>query len=233
MGKKLTIVSALAGLLLTSLSQASIIVTVENPGVVSSQVSGVSTVTFDSTSTGAVSNLSFSGFGTYTGNLNINSSDAFGGAGSTNYASVNATNQVTLTFLNPVAYFGLWWSAGDQNNVLDFYLGNTLLGTFSTSTLFPFLAPGHNGKPGTGQNASEPYAYVNFFGANGTVFDRIVFRNNLGSNFESDNHSIRQAEVLPPYSGTQAAEIATVPEPATLAITGVTLIFAGLLRRRR
>jgi hypothetical protein len=34
----------------------------------------------------------------------------------------------------PGAYFGLWWSAADPANQMDFYLGTSLLGTFNPTT---------------------------------------------------------------------------------------------------
>jgi len=37
----------------------------------------------------------------------------------------------------PAAYFGFWWSAGDQFNKIDLYQGSTLFATFSTQDCLP------------------------------------------------------------------------------------------------
>ncbi len=43
---------------------------------------------------------------------------------------------MTLTFNGPQSYFGMWWSAADVNNTLQFYSGGTLLATYTTASLF-------------------------------------------------------------------------------------------------
>src|SRR5262249_19517613 len=76
--------------------------------------------------------------------LLVRSADAFGGAGGKGtYMSVNTSfnvgsNPTTLTLATPQRYFGLWWSAGDPNNVLSFYSGSILLETFKTSDVVNF-----------------------------------------------------------------------------------------------
>jgi len=77
--------------------------------------------------------------------LLVRSADAFGGdGGKGKYMSVNiginaASNPTTLTLANPQRYFGLWWSAGDPNNVLNFYSGSKLLETFRTNDVVNFI----------------------------------------------------------------------------------------------
>jgi hypothetical protein len=77
--------------------------------------------------------------------LLVRPADAFGGdGGKGNYMSVNTnikagSNPTTLTFTQPQRYFGLWWSAGDPNNVLSFYSGSKLLETFRTNDVVNFI----------------------------------------------------------------------------------------------
>jgi T5SS/PEP-CTERM-associated repeat protein len=136
--------------------------------------------------------------------LLVRSADAFGGdGGKGKYMSVNsginaASNPTTLTLAKPQRYFGLWWSAGDPNNVLSFYSGGKLLETFRTNDVVNFINKQANknayyGNPNNGQNKSEPYAFLNFYADPSNpnlTFDRIVFSNLPGTGFEQDNHTI-------------------------------------------
>jgi outer membrane autotransporter protein len=193
-------------------------VTIEEPGVQQSSLStnpaafGATNViveTFDELKAGFVSKpVPFAGghssLGSYD-HLLVRSADAFGGAGGKGtYMSVNSSlnagsNPTTLVLATPQRYFGLWWSAGDPNNVLSFYSGNTLLETFRTSDVINFINAQANktaffGNPNSGQNKGEPYAFLNFYvdpSNPGLTFDRIVFSSaNRGSGFELDNHTI-------------------------------------------
>jgi len=140
----------------------------------------------------------------------IRRADAFGGAGGTgNYLTVNqsinpASNPTTLTFTAPQRYFGMWWSAGDPNNVLQFYSGSTLVETFRTSDVVNFINGSANknaffGNPNSGANKGEPYAFINFYADPSNpnlTFNRIVLSNvGSGTGFESDNHTIATSYV--------------------------------------
>ena len=140
----------------------------------------------------------------------IQKADAFGGSGGTgNYLTVNqsikpASNPTTLIFAIPQRYFGMWWSAGDPNNVVQFFSGSTLLETFRTNDVVNFInaSPNKNayfGNPNNGKNTGEPYAFINFY-ANPSnpalTFNRIVLSNlGSGTGFESDNHTIATSYV--------------------------------------
>ena len=130
-------------------AQTPFAVTIESPGianqvsplVVNGQLYGASGVieqTFDSLPRGNNTNVSLGMVGTY-GQINVVKANVFGGAGGIgNYVSVGTT-PVTLTFTTPQRYFGLWWSAGDPRNVLQFYSGHTLIQTFTTADVVNFI----------------------------------------------------------------------------------------------
>jgi hypothetical protein len=93
----------------------------------------------------------------------------------------------------------MWWSAGDPNNVLQFYSGNRLLERFKTADIINLINASPNkkayyGNPNNGQNKGEPYAFINFYAdpSNPNLeFTKIVLSNvATGTGFESDNHTI-------------------------------------------
>jgi hypothetical protein len=197
---------AIGGLTANS-AQAAIVFTFEAPGVQFSQASNITTESFDLSPTGVIANY-VSPIGTYD-KADIRPADQYGGADNSSYLVVFSPNSTTLTLNSPQAYFGMWWSAGDGANQLNFYSGANLIGSYTTESLLSSLPAAYYGNPNapTGRNTHEPYAYINFFGTNGTTFDRIMIG---GSNFESDNHSISALEQRP--TGTAVS----TPEPASL-----------------
>jgi len=238
----------------TVFAQNSLLITyAENPGSVNSTLSHTSVFDFNNLSTGNLTNVSWDGVGTYD-RLTIMNADVYGGAGTNGSRySVQGAGGVetsTLSFNNNHAYFGMWWSAGDNQNVLSFYSGETLVARFSTDTLLAQIATSREyyGNPNEGNfkggNAGEPYAFVNFFGEGDTTWDRIVFSNTSGSGFETDNHTDRvqkwgsyAEEEGKPMPGVVVARasgesVTVIPEPSSVAL------FAGLsgllaFRRRR
>jgi hypothetical protein len=70
-------------------------------------------------------------------------------------------------------------------------------------------------------DSGELFAYVNFFDTVGT-FSKIVFTQNGGGGFESDNHAVAYNSAL-----------SKVPEPASLTLMSVGLAGFLLTRRRR
>ena len=81
-------------------------------------------------------------------------------------------------------YFGLWFSALDAGNLLQFYSGNNLLYSFTPNKFIDLVGscagaadPFCGKKPNTifsGRDAGEQFAYLNFFDTDG-FFDKIVF----------------------------------------------------------
>ncbi|MSV77387.1 MAG: LPXTG cell wall anchor domain-containing protein [Actinobacteria bacterium] len=125
------------------------------------------------------------------------------GGNGTNYATVWPGAPMTLTLNEPATYFGLWWSAGDGNNLLEFYSGNTLVGTFSFESLMTALqsqtlqSDGNNGpiydtqdyygNPVNTEDGGEPFAYLHVFATAGKTFDKVVVTQITGGGFEFDN----------------------------------------------
>ena len=194
-----------------SYAVSSMVVTYEAAGVMSSPVASSYTYDFNSIGTGTKSNVSWTGWGgtgTFT-SVKVNPVDVYGGANNSNYAFSSESTKTTLTLSTGVSYFGMWWSAGDAGNILDFYSGATKIFTF-TSSVLNGLSASYYGNPNTGGNrggnSAEKYAYINFFVQSGSQIDKIIAR---GSNFESDNWTMRD-----PAYGLVAGDEATLPGTA-------------------
>ena len=168
--------------------------------------------------------------------IQVNPADQYGGAGGTgNYDVVFGTSN-TLTIANNrtgggVNYFGIYISALDAGNELQFYNGNTLVYTFTSQNLITALgscANGHSGNAYCGNpsdyyaDSGELFAYVNFVDTVGT-FNTVVFTQNGGGGFESDNHAVAY---------NSAFTTTATPEPAGIAVMGAGLVGLYLARRR-
>lgn len=218
-------------------ASADLVLTANDPGSQQSTIAGVTTQTFNSIDTGRYQSLDV-GIGKLSAdNLEIVKADSYGGAGgSGHYFSVGAQSggvTATLTLNTPQAYFGMWWSAADALNKLTFLSGGKTVATFDSSAALGSLSSAYLGNPNGSGNDGEKYAYLNFYGTNGTTFDQIVFSNaNTGTGFESDNWSVTTKEVPPPYPGTIINGV--VPEPRSLVLMGLGFFgVAGYLRHRR
>jgi hypothetical protein len=176
--------------------------------------------------------------GDYTGSLTRSSNYTYGGAGGSGYYPTVSDASYTLTLtasgdVPGVNYFGLWFSALDAGNQLQFYEDSTLLYTF-TPAMFQTLVgacPGSAfcGNPNNGDDPGEQFAFLNFF-YEGGYFDKIVFTETTSAGFESDNHTV--AYLDPPVpSGTVIEDDPPAPEPGSIAL--VTLGAAVLVWRKR
>ena len=189
---------------------SSMVVTYEVAGVMTSPVLSSYTYDFNSIGTGSKSNISWTGWGgtgTFS-SVKVNPPDQYGGANNSNYAFSSDSTQTTLALSTRVSYFGIWWSAGDSGNILDFYSGATKIFTF-TSSVLDGLSTSYNGNPNSafrGQNSAQKYAYINFFVQSGEQIDKVIAR---GSNFESDNGTLRD-----PAYGLVVGDGATLPGTA-------------------
>ena len=152
-----------------------------------------------------------------------------------------------------VNYFGIWISALDASNNLQFYSGGKLLYSFGVTDLQSALGScstsnaycGNPTTPFKGQNSGEAYAYVNFFDTVG-YFDTVVLYNTTSSGFESSNHAVGYINPIvasgttfattdhPPSAAANAkfAGIVAIPEPATAAVV-LTAIVVLIIRDRR
>lgn len=161
-----------------------------------------------STNIGSFSSVSFHG------------ADVYGGAGGIN----NYITEATLTLNTEASYFGLWWSAGNGGNILEFYLSDTLVAQF-TSDILTSLSSSYDGNPSGpyfGGNTNEKYAFLNFYGSNGFTFDKIQSK---GGGFENDNWTIRNpAYGSTLYSSTENSSILPGTYVASLA-TGLDSFF--------
>ena len=152
-----------------------------------------------------------------------------------------------------VNYFGIWISALDANNSLQFYSNGQLLYSFGSTDLQAALGAcstsnaycGNPTTPFKGQNSSEIYAYVNFFNTVG-YFDTVVLYQSSTSGFESSNHAVAYINPLvtsgttfnapdrPPAaaSGAKFAGLVAIPEPATVMLVFSALVVVMLRHRR-
>lgn len=225
-----------------SLAQGSLVITyAEGPDEVNSTLSNTMVFTFNDLATDTThQNVVWTGVGEFD-QLRILSADSYGGAVDSGYANGSpysvqgfaGVNTTTLTLDSPHAYFGFWWSAGDSQNVLEFYNGSTLMATFSSATLLDVLATTHEyrGNPrDRNLNYGENYAFINFFGQDGATWDRIVFSNGGGTGFESDNYTDRAAAWSYETDGPMPGHVlTTVNTPPTTAVPEVKSSVLGLL----
>jgi hypothetical protein len=186
---------------LTQASQASVIITyAEDPSANRSSLGGTQVFNFNTTAIGKSSNVTWKGVGTFD-QLYVKNADAYGGAADalnpkgSRYSLQGAGSGVmssTLKLETESSYFGMWWSAGDAQNVLEFYNGDTLMGRFTTASLMDPLPASYDGNPlNRSINRGEPYGFINFFADEKTAWDRIVLTNEGSSGFESDNYTTR------------------------------------------
>ncbi|HVK99461.1 MAG TPA: PEP-CTERM sorting domain-containing protein [Dongiaceae bacterium] len=195
--------------LIASATQAGVIYSLSDAGILTTQVTGTTTVNFNNGTCGAYVNCTGNGAivsgnedGKYASPYGINN----------RYLSVpyhSANGSVNLTLNDSYNYFGLYWGSVDTYNLLSFYLGDTLVGSFSGGDLAPLLADGNQGSWSSNR-------YVNFLLDGGDLFNRVVLTSN-GYAFESDNHAFGKV---------------AVPEPQTFALFVLGLLGIALGQRR-
>ncbi|MBK8040794.1 MAG: hypothetical protein IPK22_27230 [Verrucomicrobiaceae bacterium] len=215
-------------------SYASVIITfAEDPNANLSSLSGTQVFNFNTTATGKNANVGWQGVGTFD-QLFVKNADAYGGAADalnpkgSRYSLQGAGSGVlssTLKLDTESSYFGMWWSAGDARNVLEFYNGDTLMGRFTTANLMDPLPASYDGNPiNRSINRGEPYGFINFFGDEKTAWDRIVLTNDGSSGFESDNYTSRVAAWNPLVDGAlPGVPVAIVDGGKTVSVTEASL----------
>jgi hypothetical protein len=219
---------------LTQASQAGVIITyAEDPTANLSSLSGTQVFNFNTTATGKSSDVSWKGVGSFD-QLFVKNTDAYGGAADvlnpkgSRYSLQGAGSGVlasTLKLDTESSYFGMWWSAGDAKNVLEFYNGDTLMGRFTTASLMDPLPGSYDGNPlDRSINRGEPYGFINFFADEKTSWDRIVLTNEGSSGFESDNYTTRVEAWNPLVDGAlPGVPVAIVSGDKTTSVTAKSL----------
>ncbi len=208
----------------TSLSQASVITSVEGTEILTSQVAGATTIDFEGLgSIAGTSNcpVDYNCVGDY----QIRTSD-----GNVNHSAApyKATpfGEDWLTVPNPIShgsamftldanydYFGLFWGSLDTYNSIEFFDGSTSLATFSGGFFMPPL------QADGGQGDWDSNRYINFMFTDGMTYNSVKLLSN-GFAFESDNHAY--------------GNISPVPAPAAVWLFGTGLIgLVGFAKRRK
>lgn len=218
-------------------AQAAFNITVEAPGVLNSTAtfSSYGVETFDGLSSGLYPSFDSSFGGTsITGsfsNATIVPANQYGGAGGGgNYVTDNNGN-FSMTTTSNLTYFGLWISALNSTNNLDFYNGTTLVESFVPADLIALVIgnSAYKGNPSWGgidKDPGEPFAFVNFFDTTGT-FNKITVS---GFGYESDNYTVG---TFTSQSGVAVGPVADVPEPLSLALLGIGIAGLGMVKRQR
>lgn len=206
----LILIMVFAGLFSNIYAQSVLVTIAETPGQQSSTLSDVNVFTFNDLSTGNHTDVVWEGVGTFDsmmvhpghtvfGALDENSPYGFNSQLLTTGVIVNQNwgTQVlatTLTLNQTSAYFGIYWTAGDGNDLLKFYKGDDLVAEFTTRTVVQSaaLTSAYYGDPNHGRNTIEPYAFINFYGDATTNWDKVVItQTSPSSGFEVDNFTTR------------------------------------------
>jgi len=226
------------------------------PDEITSPFSNTTVNTWNSVSAGTYTSSVTTNIGTYqassTAKMAVIADNQYG-AGSGNYMSIGAQSgtsaPLTLNLNQQVSYFGFAWNAGDANNGITLWKGNTQIAHLTTATITSMLSQStvtaidgtvyqsskYFGKPNTtNTNTGEPYAFIHLIDTDG-VFDKVVFDNSgtTGTGFETDNHTIRTSAPTPLGSFVSVGAVPSpVPEAGTMALIGTGLVgMIGIVRR--
>ena len=214
-----------------SAGAATLVTYMENPDALNSSLSGTQVFDFNDLAVGLNTDVNWSGVGSFD-RLYVKSPDRYGGA--TDAANPNGSrysvqgagtsvSTATLSLDSPSAYFGMWWSAGDPSNILSFYYQNELVAQYTTASLLSVLPDSYDGNPkNRSLNPNEPYAFVNFYGDETTLWDEIQFSNVSRSGFESDNYTTRVEAWDPLVDGELSGVPVALLEGATQTVVNET-----------
>jgi len=198
---------ALLSFLMLPIKASTLVTIAEDPFATRSSLSNTDEFDFNSLSTGFNYNVEWSGVGTFD-KIYVRDANQYGGAvdettgQGSRFSFVRTAYGIQSSTLNlntSSSYFGMWWSAGDSNNLLTFYDGDAIVAQYSTGSMFGSLSLSQDyyGNPLTGQNPGQPYAFINFYGDNETSWNRIDLSQTGSGGFESDNYTTRVATFNP------------------------------------
>lgn len=202
--------NVLAGLsiaLLGTAAHASVLYTLEDPGVHATQVAGATTINFNDGTCGGYASCTGMGASIVTGNQSGVYASPYGI--DDNYLTVG-NGSASLSLSSSYDYFGLFWGSADTYNHLSFFLNDVLIDSFSGDELAPLMASGN-------QTSYSSNRFVNFLFSDGDRFNRVTLRSD-GYAFETDNHAF--------------GNTTSVPEPSTLLLLGAGAV-PLLLRKKR
>lgn len=207
------------GLIGNSVQAQSLQVLLSPPKVQNTEIAGALVESFG---TGAATSIAGGGgswaVGSYSATTgSLSPADRYGGAGGVErYLQVQG-GPINVALTPGYEYVGFWWSAGDATNVITFYdNGGKELIRFTTAEILALLSGtgnitaidetpypksayfGNPNAPFQGQNAGEPYAYVNLILNNSSVkFGSVKIE---GGNFELDNLALAHPLASPPVT---------------------------------
>jgi len=210
----------------TSLSQAAVIHFVDDPGILTSQVAGATTIDFEGLGSFAGTTNCPVDYNC-TGDYQIRTSNGIVNQSAAPYQAT-PVGEDWLTVPNPIShgsamftlgakynYFGLFWGSLDTYNSINFFDDSTLLASFSGSTFVPPL------QADGGQGDWDSNRFINFMMTDGMTYNSVELVSN-GFAFESDNHAYGNVVLSP------------VPVPAAVWLFGTALIgLIGFGKRRK
>jgi len=210
MNKLKTFLAAATLAFVATTASAAVVVTVENPGQMTTTQTGVTTVDFNDGTIGAYTATALADYTIYGVPSGIGQSAPPFGV-TTSYLSVpNPLSSGTAEFVvgGDFNYFGLFWGSVDTYNTLSFYNDDSLVASFTGGQITPLLANGN-------QTSDLSNRYVNFFFNGGDTFDSVRLRSTSFA-FETDNHSF-----------------GVVPEPSAIALFGLGIFGLAFAARRK
>ena len=182
-------------------------------------------------------------------------SSEFGGAGGSGRYITNVPNDTSryrIATSEDQLYFGLWWSSGDNGNLIEFFNDGTSVFTFGTSDLVALLSntggstitsidgsstyntQDYYGNP-NGGNPDEPFAFLNFYAEIDEAFDSIeIYQNGTTGRFESDNHTFSNTAQVANASVEASASVPFEFSPSLgLLLSGGGLLGTRFLKRKQ
>lgn len=216
---------------ISAVAQTVLVTIAEDSAQTTSSLSNTDVFTFNDLSRGFNYDVNWNGVGTFD-QLYVSNANVWGGAVDQNTGTASQfswqgsrwAQTSTLQLIEASSYFGMWWSAGDPNNQLTFYSGDSIVSQYTTGSMFGSLnlSQDYYGNPLTGGNAGEPYAFINFYGNETTSWDRIELTQTGGGGFESDNYTSRVEAFNPETDSIEdlGEVVATVEGTETSVVEG-------------